>query len=102
VECEIEKETKNLENTSSTLSWLGLKSIEKIQETFGIEDINLIKPGVGETTRVLLRRIPWKILVKDANSKNLKHILLLASERNVPVEINNHLIYECCGIIKPL
>jgi hypothetical protein len=102
VESEIEKETKKLENASPTLSWLGLKSIKKIQKTFGIEDINLIKPGVGETTRVLLRRIPWKVLVKDTNSKNLKHILLLASERNVPVELNTDLIYECCGIIKPL
>lgn len=24
--------------------------------------INFVKPGVGETTRVLLRRVPWKIL----------------------------------------
>ncbi|HAA42846.1 MAG TPA: hypothetical protein DCE02_02410, partial [Ruminiclostridium sp.] len=91
-----------LENTSPNLSWLGLKSIEKIQKTFGIKDINLIKPGVGETTRVLLRRVPWKVLVRDLNSKNLKHILLLASEKNVSVEVNTDLIYECCGIIKPL
>lgn len=102
VECEAEEETHKLENASPTLSWLGLRSIEKIQKTFGIEDINLIKPGVGETTRVLLRRIPWKVLVKDTNSPNLKHILLLAAEKNVPVEQNTDLIYECCGIIKPL
>ena len=102
VEYEVEEETKKLENTSPNLSWLGLKSIEKIQKTFGIKDINLIKPGVGETTRVLLRRVPWKVLVRDLNSKNLKHILLLASEKNVSVEVNTDLIYECCGIIKPL
>ena len=30
---------------------------------FGIRDINLIKPSIGEATRVLLRRVPWKVLV---------------------------------------
>ncbi|MFQ7118903.1 MAG: RNA-binding protein [Intestinibacter sp.] len=28
------------------------------------------KTRVGETTRVLLRRIPYKILVDDLNNKN--------------------------------
>lgn len=28
-----------------------------------MDDINLIKPEIGETTRVLLRRVPWKVLI---------------------------------------
>nr|WP_255547841.1 cysteine protease StiP family protein [Crassaminicella indica] len=86
----------------TTPTWAGLKDIKNIQRVFGIDDINLIKPGIGETTRVLLRRVPWKILVKDMNNPNLKHILLLAEDRNVPVEIYNDMTYQCCGIIKPL
>ena len=36
---------------------------------FNIKNINHIKPGVGdETTRVLLRRVPWKILVNSLNN----------------------------------
>lgn len=73
----------------------------QIQKKFNIENINLVKPGVGETTRVLLRRIPWKILVDDFNNPNLKHIFKLAEERNVPVEIYKDMSYSCCGIIKP-
>jgi hypothetical protein len=84
------------------ITWQGLRDIQKIQEKFGIADINLVKPGVGETTRVLLRRVPWKILVDTMDNPNLRHILLLAEDRGVPVEIFPELTYSCCGIIKPL
>ncbi|MBW4085657.1 cysteine protease StiP family protein [Paenibacillus sp. S150] len=84
------------------VTWQGLRDIQSIQDTFGIEDINLVKPGVGETTRVLLRRVPWKILVDTMDNPNLRHILLLAEDRGVPVEVFPGLTYSCCGIIKPL
>lgn len=80
----------------------GLRDIQSIQEVFGIDNINLIKPGVGETTRVLLRRVPWKILVDTMDNPNLRHIILLAEDRGVPVEVFPGLTYSCCGIIKPL
>ena len=38
---------------------------KQIAKTFDIDDINLIKPGIGEATRVLLRRVPWKILIDE-------------------------------------
>ena len=63
-------------------------------------DVNFIKPGVGETTRVLLRRIPYKILVDDLNNQKLKHILILAKEKNVEVDEFDFKAYSCCGIIK--
>lgn len=85
----------------TAVTWKGMKDIRRIQDDFGIEDVNLVKPGVGETTRVLLRRVPWKILVDRLDNPNLKHILLLAQDRNVPVEVYPELTYSCCGIIKP-
>ncbi|WEK55071.1 MAG: cysteine protease StiP family protein [Candidatus Cohnella colombiensis] len=84
------------------VTWQGLKDIESIQKDYGIADVNLVKPGVGETTRVLLRRIPWKILVDRLDNPNLKHIMLLAADRNVPVEVYPKLTYSCCGIIQPM
>jgi hypothetical protein len=99
---EIDSQTTKMQKMSSPPTWSGLKSIERIQQEFGIKDINLIKPGVGETTRVLLRRVPWKILVREVDSPNLKHILLLAKERKVPIENYKNMSYECCGLIKPL
>lgn len=88
--------------TDKKLSWAGLKEVTKIKELFGIDNVNLVKPGVGETTRVLLRRVPWKILVKDKNNPDLKHVLLLAKERGVPVEEYHNMTYSCCGLIKSM
>ncbi len=78
----------------------GLRDMESIKNKFQINNINLIKPGIGETTRVLLRRIPWKILVDSYENPNLKHIFKLAQEKNIPVEIYTDMCYSCCGIIK--
>jgi len=90
----------DIEFDSNYLSCKGLRDIESIKTKFKINNINFIKPGIGETTRVLLRRIPWKILVDSFDNPNLKHIFKLAQEKDIPVEIYTHMCYSCCGIIK--
>lgn len=99
---QIEKELAAVQQSAKLETWQGKKDIAKIQQDFGITDINFIKPGVGETTRVLLRRIPWKILVNRLDNPNLEHIMLLAKERNVPVEVYPGLTYSCCGVIQQM
>lgn len=93
---------KNQKQEKQMVTWAGLQAIQAIQTTFSIKDINLIKPGIGETTRVLLRRVPWKILIDREDNPYLEHILLLAQDRKVPVEVFRNLSYSCCGIIQPL
>lgn len=83
-------------------SWEGLKSVERISKLYHIEDINLIKPGIGETTRVLLRRVPWKILVHPDKYHLLDHVLQLAKEKNIEIEAYSEMSYSCCGLIKQL
>jgi hypothetical protein len=80
--------------------FFGMAEVEKIQAEFGIESSHYIKPGVGETTRVLLRRVPWKILMRDPSSPFVKHILLLAEEKGVEIVEYKELSYLCCGLIK--
>ena len=59
----------------------GLDEVKRIAEDFSITDINLIKPGIGEATRVLLRRLPEKILIKSLHDENLEHLYQLAKEK---------------------
>ncbi len=80
--------------------WSGWRSVERIQAEYGLSSINLVKPGVGETTRVLLRRVPWRILVRADDLPEHRHIRLLAAERDVPVEVSPDLAYSCVGLIK--
>ena len=80
----------------------GWHSAVGLCERYGLGDINLVKPGVGETTRVLLRRVPWRVLVRPDAADDLAHVLLLARDRNVPVEEVSGLPYSCVGLIRPL
>ncbi len=82
--------------------WSGWAAVEKISREYGIDNVNLVKPGVGETTRVLLRRIPWKILVRPGAEENLQHILLLAAQRGVDVVEVPDLPYSSVGLIHPV
>ena len=82
----------------------GIDEVKAIAQHFSIDDINLVKPGIGETTRVLLRRVPWKVLIdeKYKSSPDTAHIVRLAEEKNVPVEYYPLTHYKTCGIIKKL
>ncbi len=82
----------------------GIDEVRSIAEHFGIGDINLVKPGIGETTRVLLRRVPWKVLIDERykGSDDLAHIIRLAGEKNVPIEYYPLSHYKTCGIIRQL
>ena len=80
----------------------GMSDVKTIQIRFQIDQINLIKPGVGETTRVLLRRVPWRILIRNMDSPDVAHILMLAKEKNVEVVLYPEMKYSCCGLIKKM
>jgi hypothetical protein len=92
---------KELLSSDRTPTWAGWAAVERISEEYGIHDVNLVKPGVGETTRVLLRRVPWQILARTGAGRELDHIRLLAEQRGVPVREVDGLPYSCVGLIHP-
>jgi hypothetical protein len=95
VEIATQKDNEQIET-----GFMGMLDVKRIQTEFGIESTHYIKPGVGETTRVLLRRVPWKILMRDPSSPFVQHILMLAKEKGVEVVPYPNLKYLCCGLIK--
>ncbi|MFF7542772.1 phosphoribosyltransferase [Streptomyces canus] len=94
-------QVKELLSSDREPTWEGWAAVERISEEYGIHDVNLVKPGVGETTRVLLRRVPWKILARAGAGADLDHVRLLAEQRGVPVEEVAELPYTCVGLIHP-
>ncbi|MFC8265549.1 phosphoribosyltransferase [Streptomyces cinereoruber] len=97
----VDTDVKELLTADRAPTWEGWAAVERISEEYGIHDVNLVKPGVGETTRVLLRRVPWKILAKRGAGADLAHVRLLAEQRGVPVEEVDGLPYSCVGLIHP-
>lgn len=83
-------------------TWTGWASVEAVRAEYRLGSINLVKPGVGETTRVLLRRVPWRVLVREADAPEHAHIRMLAAARGVQVDVVPDLAYACMGLIKPV
>ncbi|WP_230769243.1 cysteine protease StiP family protein [Sphingomonas sp. Leaf4] len=69
----------------------------------GTQDRNRIKPGIAEATRALLRRMPERLLVRDAADPDVAHLLHLATEHGIPVEpLDAASRYRAVAIIRSL
>lgn len=101
IEAEFIKENKEIKKTFDNR---GIDEVKQIAQDYNIGDINLIKPGIGETTRVLLRRVPWKVLIGEEfkNDAALEHVKRLAEEKGVEIEYYPLKHYKSCGVIKKI
>lgn len=78
----------------------GLEETRRIAEKFNVADLNLVKPSIGEATRVLLRRTPEVILLRKLDNPLTLHLAELAKEKSVPVREYPLTCYQAVGIIK--
>jgi hypothetical protein len=74
--------------------------LDAAKARYGIDDVNLIKPGIGEATRVLLRRVPRTLVLRNPNHPAVAHLRLLAEEKDVPVEVDAALPYQAVSLIR--
>jgi len=70
----------------------------------GVADRNRVKPGIGESTRSLLRRVPEALIVRDPGHEDVAHLMQLAAARSVPVVVDPALAppYRAAAVIKTL
>jgi len=85
-----------------SVTFAGRDVVRRVQAEFGLASWHLVKPSIGETTRVLLRRLPWQVLVRPDRRAELTHLLVLAADRGVPVVDYPDMPYACIGLVKPL
>lgn len=67
----------------------------------GVHDPHLVKPGVGEATRVFLRRQPAGLLLRDAAHPDTRHLHDLAQASGIPVTVHPDLPYLAAALIAP-
>ena len=80
-----------------------MEEVKAICQEYGIADINLVKPSIGEATRVLLRRMPWKMLVHSLDdNEHLGHLYQLAEEKGCELVEYPLKHYRACGLIKSM
>lgn len=73
-----------------------------LHRRYRISDRNFVKPGVAEATRVLLRRVPGLLLLKDPDHPDVAHLQWLAGEKQIPVEIDPMMPIQAAALIQDL
>jgi hypothetical protein len=76
--------------------------LEWVAQTYGICDRNRIKPGIGESTRVLLRRVPQILLLQNAENIDVRHLVFLAQEKNVAIAVHPEMPYQAAALIREM
>lgn len=92
----------NIDNDLSckkSLQVSGRRWFDEAKKTFGAKSDNHLKPGIPEATRVLLRRVPRAIIVRDIKDKDVDHLIFLAREKNVELRIEKDMPYAAVGLI---
>ena len=96
-------QTAPLPEEPPVFSHTAAEEVAGICAHFGIGDRNLVKPGIGEATRVLLRRVPWMVLVRSLDDEShLGHLYQLAEEKGVRLVEQPLEHYRACGLIRAL
>ncbi len=107
---QIMAEINTIEKPSLCVDNVNREQLQKTNKTFinqllkkyQLTDIKLIRPGIGEAIRVLLRRVPNLILVQNKNLPEIAPFLVLANEKQVPVKEMKDMPYKATGIISAL
>ena len=84
------------------LQTLSQQFLLRIAERYGITHHNYIKPGIGEATRVLLRREAQLLLLQDLDSEATRHLHWLAESKSIPIAVIKDLPYRAVALIKEI
>lgn len=77
-----------------------LAAVARCQVAYGVTSASMVKPGIGEATRVLLRRVPRRLVVRDAGDPAVRATVTLAAERRVPVDEDPALPWAALALIE--
>lgn len=83
-----------------TLQAISKRFLQDVTDRYGVSHHNYIKPGIGEATRVLLRRKAKLLLLREANNDATQHLRWLAQSKSVPIAIHNDLPYQAAALIQ--
>ena len=74
--------------------------IERLRQDFPVANIHKVKLSIGESSRALIRRKPYKVLIKNPKNPDLSFVLHLARVKGVEICIYDTMNYECITLLK--
>jgi hypothetical protein len=97
--------TQSANNSSPDRKYLQQQSqqyLRWVSERYSVSHTHFIKPGLGEATRVLLRRHAKLLLLKNANAEAIQPLRWLAEAKAIPIEINPDCPYQAVALIQEI
>ncbi len=76
--------------------------ITNLMDKYVVSHKNYIKPGIGESTRVLLRREARLLILKDLESAATQHLRWLAESKAIPMQLIHDMPYQAIALIKEI
>lgn len=76
--------------------------LQRVQQCYGVSDINRIKPGIAEATRVMLRRVPDVLLLRDPDCADVAHLRILARDKGTPIERDTAMPFNAVALIRDI
>jgi Phosphoribosyl transferase (PRTase)/PELOTA RNA binding domain len=61
-----------------------------IMEDSQTNNRNLVKLGIAESTRAILRRVPERLYIRDMNDPDVQHLVHLANAKGLHIKALNH------------
>jgi len=89
-------------NNRHQLQTISRQFLHWVAERYGVAQHNYIKPGIGEATRVLLRREAQLLLLQDFDSEETLHLRWLAKSKSIPIAVFKDLPYRAAALIKEI
>jgi hypothetical protein len=59
--------------------------VSTIMSDAKVNSRNLVKPGIAEATRAILRRVPDRLYIRDLNDPDVEHLVHLANAKGVDI-----------------
>ncbi|MFZ2452006.1 MAG: cysteine protease StiP domain-containing protein [Methylovulum miyakonense] len=78
------------------------KLLDDLATRYNVSHPNYIKPGIGEATRVFLRREARLLLLQDDAAEATLHLRWLAESRAIPIVVCPDLPYRAVALIKEI
>lgn len=91
------------DNTTNAHLWQKSREvIDWLAESYAVDSINRIKPGIAEATRAVLRRMPDRVFVRSVDDPDVALLVGLAQEKAIAItELGSRLgQYRAATIIK--
>ncbi len=83
----------------ATLQGISQRFVADCMTRYNASHTNYVKPGIGESTRALLRRVPDRLLLADPTAQDVQHLVALAEAKQVPVDHVADMPYRAAAII---